>query len=154
MDALITARTLHVVGVVVWIGGVGMVMAVLLPISRRIEPDEEGIRLFNVIETQFALIARAMVLTVGFSGFYMVWKLDAWSRFANQSFWWMHAMVALWTVFAVVLFIAEPFLLRRSFEKPAREFPRRTLRLVPRLHWVLFLASLITIAGAVAGSHG
>jgi uncharacterized membrane protein len=154
VDDLITARILHVLGVVVWIGGVGMVTTVVLPISRRLEPGDKGMRLFSAVERRFAWIARAMVLVVGLTGFYMVWRFDAWSRFAFQSFWWMHAMVALWAIFAVVLFVAEPFFLHRYFETRARESPDSTLRRVQRLHWVLLLASLITIAGAVAGSHG
>lgn len=36
----------------------------------------------------------------------------------------------------------------------ARRAPESTFRLVTRFHWALLTLSLITVAGAVAGSHG
>jgi hypothetical protein len=66
----------------------------------------------------------------------------------------MHAMVAIWAVFSLVLFILEPLFLHRWFAQRAKRDPAGTLALVTRFHRVLLLASLITIAGAVAGSHG
>jgi hypothetical protein len=35
-----------------------------------------------------------------------------------------------------------------------RRNPERTVTLIQRLHWFLLSISLLTIAGAVAGSHG
>jgi hypothetical protein len=63
-------------------------------------------------------------------------------------------MVAIWLVFTIVLFVLEPLFLHRWFSARARHDPAGTLRLVGRLHWVLLIASLLTVAGAVAGSHG
>ena len=36
----------------------------------------------------------------------------------------------------------------------AGEAPERTFRRIERLHWVLLTVSLLTVLGAVAGSHG
>ena len=63
-------------------------------------------------------------------------------------------MVAIWLVFTIVLFVLEPLFLHRWFSARAQRDPAGTLRLVARLHWALLIASLITLAGAVAGSHG
>ena len=41
MVELIVARILHVIGVVLWIGGVAMVTTVLLPATRRLKAPEE-----------------------------------------------------------------------------------------------------------------
>jgi uncharacterized membrane protein len=154
MDGLVIARVLHVMGVVIWIGGVGMVTIVILPAMATFHPPEERMRIFEALERRFALIASGMTLIVGLSGFYMLWKLDLWDRFSHVSFWWMHAMVAVWVVFTFVLFIAEPLLLHRRFVKRAGENPEGTFRSMRRFHWILLLVSLITIAGAVAGAHG
>ncbi|MDE2185054.1 MAG: hypothetical protein KGJ78_18730 [Alphaproteobacteria bacterium] len=154
MDDLVVARVLHVLGVVIWIGGVGIVTAVILPAAATFRSPEEHLRFFEAVERRFAWIARGMTLIVGLSGFYMLWKFDLWDRFARLSFWWMHAMVAVWAVFTFVLFVAEPLFLHRLFVEHARENPEGTFRLVQRFHWILLLASLITIAGAVAGAHG
>jgi hypothetical protein len=66
----------------------------------------------------------------------------------------MHAMVAVWVLFTVMLFVAEPLFLHRRFLAAAKERPDATFRLIVRMHWVLLALSLITVAGAVAGSHG
>jgi len=48
------AHALHVLGVVLWIGGVGFVTTVLLPSARRIKNARESIVLFDAIERRFA----------------------------------------------------------------------------------------------------
>jgi hypothetical protein len=66
----------------------------------------------------------------------------------------MHAMVAIWAVFALVLFVAEPLFLHRLFTRQIREKPRIAYAVIQRAHWLLLLLSLIVTAGAVAGVHG
>ena len=66
----------------------------------------------------------------------------------------MHAMVGVWLLFSLILFIAEPVLLRRWFLARAKAAPDSTFRLIQWLHWALLSLSILTILGAVAGSHG
>jgi hypothetical protein len=66
----------------------------------------------------------------------------------------MHAMVAVWLLFTLMLFVAEPLFLHRWFLEAATRHPERTFRRIERLHWVLLTISLLTVLGAVAGSHG
>ena len=68
--------------------------------------------------------------------------------------WWMHAMVAVWAVFTIILFVAEPLFLHRWFHERAGRDPEGTFALVQRLHWVLLAASMVTVGAAVLGSHG
>jgi hypothetical protein len=84
----------------------------------------------------------------------MIDRADLWDRFRVAEFWWMHAMVALWLVFAVLLFVAEPLFPRHRFEHWAMVQPDAAFGRVERLHWLLLVLSLVTIFGAVAGSHG
>lgn len=69
-------------------------------------------------------------------------------------YWWMHAMVLVWALFTLLLFVLEPLFLHRRFIESARHDPHATFSLVMRMHWVLLGLSLLTVAGAVAGSHG
>jgi len=154
MDDVVVVRALHVVGVVLWIGGVGFVTTVLLPAIRRMKSRQERVAFFERIEGRFAWQARATTLLVGASGFYITTTWDLWSRFQSISYWWMHAMVVVWTVFTVMLFIAEPLFLHRWFLRSAKEKPESTFCLIERLHWVLLAISLITVLAAVTGSHG
>lgn len=141
-------------GVVLWIGGVGFVTTVLLPSVRKIAAEGERVAMFEAVEGRFAWQARFTTLLVGITGFYMVYALDLWDAFADASFWWLHAMVLVWLVFSLMLFVAEPLFLHRWFRQRSEANPVGTFRLIHRLHWVLLTISLITVLGAVIGAHG
>ena len=123
MDDLAIARALHVLGVVVWIGGVAMVTAVILPATQRRELGADPVAAFSAIERRFGHWARGAVLLV-------------------------------WLVFTYILFVAEPFYLHRRFDAWAAQHPEAALAWLARGHWILLTASLLTVLGAVAGSHG
>jgi uncharacterized membrane protein len=154
MDDVTIARVLHVVGVVLWIGGVAFVTTVLLPAVRRMKEPQERVAFFEAVEGKFAWQARGTTLLVGASGFYIIGVWDLWSRFESAAYWWMHAMVLVWVLFTVMLFLAEPLFLHRWFLVKARQEPERIFRLIQWLHWVLLTISVLTVIGAVAGSHG
>ncbi len=148
------ARIIHILGVVFWIGGVAMVTTVILPAVKRMKSREERLETFEKIEGRFALQAKVFTLLTGLSGFYMLYQLDAWNRLLYASFWWIHAMILVWLLFSIILFVLEPLVLHRLFRKKALEKPELTFKWVHRAHWILLLLSLITLIGAVAGSHG
>ncbi|KAB2964040.1 hypothetical protein [Zoogloea sp.] len=149
------ARALHVFAVLIWIGGVAFVTLVLLPACRALSEPAGQLELFERLEHRFAAIARWTVLLAGASGLWLTWRLDAWSRFAEPaSWWWMHGMVIVWSLFAVMLFILEPFVLQKLFQAQARKDPLGTMARIQRVHVVLLTASLVVVLGAVAGSHG
>ena len=154
MEGAIVARVLHVLGVVWWIGGVAMVTTALLPATKRMKTPAERVMFFETVERGFALQARIATLVTGASGLYLVYRFDLWQRFAHIEFWWMHAMVLVWALFTLLLFVLEPLFLHRWFSERVRRDPASTFTLVARLPWVLLAMSLITVAGAVAGSHG
>jgi uncharacterized membrane protein len=154
MDDVSIALALHVLAVVLWIGGVAMVTTVLLPAVRQFKSAEERIAFFEKIERRFAWQARGTTLLAGGSGFYMVHRLNLWSRFLAAEYWWLGAMVAVWLLFTLMLFIIEPLFLHRRFGPSARRAPETTFARVQGFHWVLLMLSLATIFGAVSGSHG
>jgi uncharacterized membrane protein len=154
MDDSTIARAIHVLAVVFWIGGVGFVTTIVLPAVRRLGEPAERLAVFDALERRFAWQARATTLLAGLSGLYMLVRLDLWYRFLLPGFWWMHAMVAVWLVFTAVLFVAEPLVLHRWLLTRAKARPEATFALVERLHWLFLGLGVITILGAVAGSHG
>jgi hypothetical protein len=90
----------------------------------------------------------------GLTGLDMLIRLDLWSRFLSPAYWWMHAVVIVWLVFTMMLFVAEPLVLHRWLHVRAKADPEATFRLVEQLHLFLLAISLMTILGAMAGSHG
>lgn len=149
IDWGIVARAIHVLAIVVWIGGVWMVTTVLLPAIRQ-HPPEQWVGDFEAIEHRFAPQARIAIVLVLLSGLYMLYAYDLWDRFAQPEYWWMHLMVAVWVLFALVLFIVEPIVLRRI----AHRRPLATLSLMLWLHRAMLALALAAVFAAVGGSHG
>jgi uncharacterized membrane protein len=147
------ARALHVIAVVLWIGGVAMVTTVLLPAVRRLD-RADAMAMFERLEHRFAAQSRWTTLLAGATGFYLAYGMNLWARFAELRYWWMHAMVLVWALFTLMLFVLEPLILHRWFARRAERNPAGTLRLIAVLHASLLALSIATIAGAVAGSHG
>ena len=154
MEYLTLARVVHIIAVILWIGGVSMVTTVLIPAIKKMKSKEEQIKTFETIEGKFAIQAKVTTFLTGLSGFYMLYELNAWNRYFNYRFWWIHAMTLVWVIFTLILFVLEPFILHKVFKKYANKNPEKTFGIMHRLHWVLLIISLITTAGAVAGSHG
>lgn len=152
VDDFTLARVLHVIAIVGWIGGVWFVTFVVMPAIQRAEPPASRLHAFHRIEAGFAPQARLWTLLAGASGLWMTWRGDMWSRFADPHFWWMHAMLGLWLIFALMLFLIEPlFLHRRMKQSPLPDLDFRRMVIT---HRVLSVAALVTILGAMAGAHG
>lgn len=152
MDDFILARVIHVASVLFWIGGVAFVTLVVMPSIRALHPPAERLAAFHRIEGRFAPQARIWVLLAGASGLWMSWRGEMWERFADLHFWWMHAMVIIWLIFAMMLFVLEPLALHRRMANspdPAQDFAR-----MERVHRILLATSAIALIGAVGGSHG
>ena len=154
MDGLALARALHVVAVVVWIGGLSIVTTALLPAIRRGELGSNWLAAFQAIERRFVWQARIEILLVGGTGFYMIEKADLWDQFSSLAYWWMHLMVGLWAIFAIGLFVVEPLILDRRLHALTIRRPTATFAALAGVHWFLLTLSLVTVFGAVAGSHG
>lgn len=154
MDDITIARAIHVLAVVHWIGGVAMVTAVILPAIRRASVGEDQLAAFRAIEGRFSRQARVSVTLAGLAGFYMTHRLDAWGRFLDPGYWWMHAMVVIWAIFTIALFVVEPLILHKAAARQVARNPVAALSIAQRLHWLLLTLSAITIAAAVIGVHG
>jgi uncharacterized membrane protein len=154
LAALALARALHVLAVVVWIGGVALITMVALPAIRRGDLGADWPAAFQALERRFSLYAKIAVLVAGASGLYMVWRLNLWGRFHDPFYWWMHAMTVVWLLFAFILFIAEPLVAHRRFDAWAKANPTHAFAWLQRGHWLLLSLAVIAILGAVAGSHG
>jgi hypothetical protein len=84
----------------------------------------------------------------------MVHVMGLWDRFSQARYWWMDAMVLVWAIFTLMLFVLEPFVLHRLLRERAKRDPEGTFRRIQRLHAFLLSISLLTAFGAVAGVHG
>ncbi|MGQ3671522.1 hypothetical protein ACT6QG_03885 [Xanthobacter sp. TB0136] len=152
MDDVTLARALHVLSIVHWIGGVSFVTLIILPLARR-RAGLAGPEFFEAVEHRFAAQVRFSIPLAGLTGFWMTWRLDLWARFHDPAFWWMSAMLILWVMFMMAVFVVEP-LLKHRLEAAARAAPEASLRRAAHLHLILLTLAAITILGATAGAHG
>ena len=153
MDITI-ARIIHVLSVVLWIGGVGFVTTVLFPAVRRAHAPQDRLAAFLRFEEGFSWQARISVALAGLSGLYMAARLDAWSRFATPGGWWLDAMAALWAVFALMLYVIEPLALHRLEQTVADDASGARFDRMEWCHRIMLALSLITVLAAVGGAHG
>ncbi|MCK9637503.1 MAG: hypothetical protein M0R41_14605 [Methylobacter tundripaludum] len=150
----IFARSFHVIGVVLWIGGMAFVTTVLIPALKKRTDSTNKLELFEQIEGEFAVQAKLATVITGISGFYMLDVMNAWERYQQLEYWWMHLMTLIWFLFTLVLFVLEPLFLHRWFHQQAEKNSIKAFALVHQIHKVLLALSLLTVFGAVAGAHG
>ncbi len=144
------ARILHVIGVVIWIGGVAFVTTVLIPAIRKTQTPENRLHLFEILEGKFSFQAKFTTLLTGATGFYMLHVMDAWST----ADWWIYLMIFVWAIFTVVLFVLEPLFLDKWFHKQATENSEKSFLVLQIMHIVLLIVSLLAIFGGIGGVHG
>jgi uncharacterized membrane protein len=154
IDDLALARAIHVLGIVHWIGGVAAVTTIVLPAAQLQADANAAIMAFEAFERRFARQARISVLLTGISGIYMLWRLAGWERFQLISFWWLHLMVAVWIVFALMLFVLEPLGIDRLFHAYALRDKEHAFSLATKLHWAALAVATLAIGAGTLGAHG
>ena len=154
IDDFTLARAIHVLALVHWIGGVAVVTTIVLPSARRLSTAKAAVATFEAFERRFASQARISILLVGISGAYMLMKLDAWDRFKNLSFWWLHVMVAVWMVFALMIYVLEPLVIHRLFHEFALRNKDRAFAVAISLHAVALIVAAFAIGAGIFGAHG
>jgi uncharacterized membrane protein len=154
IDDISVARAIHVLALVHWIGGVAVVTTIVLPSARRLPEARDAVAAFETFERPFAFQARISILLAGLSGGYMLTRLDAWSRFEYVSFWWIHLMVVVWIVFALMVYVLEPLVIHRRFRDLAIRDKDSAFALATRLHAIALGIAVIAIGAGVLGAHG
>lgn len=148
---LALARLVHVLAVVLWIGGVGFVTTVVMPAIKQHSPPPTRLPAFARFERRFVKQARLLVLLAGASGFWMAYRIGYFSQGAGLA-WWLIAMIGLWALFATMLFVVEPLAARRK--SGARSDSGKTFETLTRAHRLLLAVSLFVVAAGVVGVHG
>jgi uncharacterized membrane protein len=148
------ARAVHVLSVVHWIGGLAIVTTIVLPAVKQMEKPQDALASFDIFERRFAKQVRWSVALAGISGAYMFGSSYEWRRLFESSHWWLQLMIAVWLLFALMLFLLEPLLLHDMFRRFALDNPKRAYQVALRLHAVALLASVVAIGAGVMGAHG
>src|SRR5262249_4619144 len=151
IDDLALARAIHVLALVHWIGGVAVVTTIVLPRARALLNAKQAVAAFEAFERRFASQVRVSILLVGLSGAYMLMKNGGWDRLQYASFWWLHLMIAVWVLFALVVYVFEPLVLHRLFREFALRNKDRAFALATGLHALALALAALALGPGLGG---
>ena len=142
----VTALTIHVLSVVIWIGGVAFVTLVTFPMILRMEKSLEMVMVFQGVEHRFGKIAKVMVILAGLSGLYLIFE-----KGLSLGVW---IMIVLWVVYASLLFGLEKMIFKKLFSRPDKQADMKTVfNALQIFHWVVLGLSLFAIAAGIYAAH-
>lgn len=142
----IIALIIHILSIVVWIGGVSFVTLVTFPMILRMEKSLEQVMMFQGIEHRFANIAKTMVILAGLSGFYLIYE-----KGTSLGVW---IMIFVWAFYAALLFGLEKFIFKKLFSRPDEQADmKKVFTLLQGFHWIVLGLSFLAIAAGIWVGH-
>jgi len=149
---------IHLVTVILWIGGLAFITMFVLPMIIRMQNPLEKVLFFQGIEHRFAPRAKIYNAIVGITGFVMLY-LTGWYRllFTHKGIPLLF-MLIIWIFWFIMLFGLEPVIIRRMLDRMAKSGEAMEIETIfarmNRMHWLLLMISLAaSIAGIIFG-HG
>ncbi|MBE7415401.1 MAG: hypothetical protein HS130_09325 [Deltaproteobacteria bacterium] len=154
----LTMHMVHVLTVILWIGGLAFVTGIVLPMAIKTPDPLQKVLTFQRIEHRFAPLAKAYNIIVGITGFVMVWQTGWYELYFRPGGWALTFMTAVWVFWFVMLVGLEPTVIRKMLDRMAREGATMDIdgifRKVKTLHWVMVAISLAASAAGVLVAHG
>ncbi len=144
---------IHVIGVVIWIGGVAFVTTTVFPMIMRMEGSLEKVLFFQGVEHRFAKIAKAMVVLVGITGFWLLRLTGEWDILFSLAGIGPTVMLVVWTFYVLVL-LFEARLFRVIFGGGGQQDTGKVFFHLTVFHWVILVMSLFAVLVGVWAGHG
>lgn len=143
----------HVIGVVLWIGGVAFVTMVVFPMIMRLENSLEKVLFFQGVEHRFAKIAKISVMVVGVTGILLLQITGKWNIMFKASGIGPTLMTVVW-VFYVLVLMFEGRLFKAIFKGEAQQDTAKVFYRLSVFHWLILGISLLAIGVGVWTGHG
>jgi uncharacterized membrane protein len=144
---------IHVICVIIWIGGVTFVTTVVFPMMYRTEGSLEKALLFQGVEHRFAARVKWILGIVGVTGFWLLSAKYGFSVLAQPRGLGIVIMIFAWALYTTVL-ISERKIFGRIFADPEKTDMNKALRMINAMHWFLLTVSYSAVAGGVWFGHG
>jgi uncharacterized membrane protein len=142
----IIALSIHIISVVIWIGGVAFVTLVTFPMILRMDKSLEMVMMFQGTEHRFGKIAKAMVILAGISGFYLIYV-----KGTSFGVW---VMLTVWAFYAALLFGLEKLIFKKLFGRPTDDMDtKKVFNILQTFHWVVLGLSLVAVVAGVYAGH-
>ncbi len=144
---------IHVLAVVIWIGGVAFVTMIMFPMLLRMESSLEKVILFQGMEHRFAKIAKISVAVAGATGAWLLQITGEWQALFTLAGIGPTLMVVVWTFYLMVL-LFEGRLFKAIFSGQAQHDTSKVFFRLSVFHWVVLGLSLLAIGVGVWAGHG
>jgi uncharacterized membrane protein len=144
---------IHVICVIIWIGGVAFVTTVIFPMMYRTEGSLEKALLFQGVEHRFSGMVKWLIALVGATGFWMLSVKYGFAVLGQARGLGIVIMIFAWGIYTTVL-ISERKIFGRIFADPEKIDMNKALRMINVMHWVLLVISFSAVAGGVWFGHG
>ncbi len=143
---------IHVICVIVWIGGVSFVTTVIFPMMYRTEGSLEKALLFQGVEHRFAGMVKWLIAAVGVTGFWLLSAKYSFSIIFEPHGFGILIMLFAWTLYTVIL-LSERKIFGRIFADPEKIDMNKALKMINAMHWCLLIISFSAVAGGVWFGH-
>ena len=143
----VLALIVHIIAIIIWIGGVSFVTMITFPMIQRINSSLDQVLMFQGIEHRFAKIAKVMIVLIGLSGLILIYE-----RRLSIGVW---VMIAVWAFYALLIFGLEKIIFNKLFAKPSgEEFDmKKVFFTMQTFHWVVLTLSFFAVAAGILTAH-
>jgi uncharacterized membrane protein len=143
---------IHVIGVIVWIGGVTFVTTVIFPMMYKTEGSLEKALLFQRVEHRFSGMVKWLLAIVGLTGFVLLSAKYGFALLSAREGLGVLIMLGAWSFYALIL-LFERKIFAKIFAGPEKIDMNRVLKLINGMHWVILSLSFLAVAAGVWFGH-
>ncbi len=143
---------IHVIGVIIWIGGVTFVTTVIFPMMYKTEGSLEKALLFQRVEHRFSAMVKWLLTIVGLTGFILLSAKYSFALLSTREGFGVLIMLSAWSFYAVIL-LFERKIFAKIFSAPEKINMNRALKLINGMHWVILSLSFLAVAAGVWFGH-
>ena len=151
-------HVIHVITVILWIGGLAFVTMIVLPMAISTPDALQKVLTFQRVEHRFARIARAYNLITGISGFIMLFLMGWHNLLFTRAGIPLTVMTLVWVFWFVMLFGLEPIIIRKMLDNMAKGGTKMDIdgvfRKLNKMHYFMVAISMAAVIAGVLTAHG
>lgn len=144
---------IHVLSILLWIGGVAFVTIIIFPLIQKMESSFEQVLMFQRIEHRFARHVRYYLAVSGITGLWMLYLSGSYRFLFSMRGLGVTIMIFAWVFYLLVLTF-EKRIFNKIFGKPSEFDSTRVFRALGLFHWVILGISFAAVLAGVWQGHG
>lgn len=144
---------IHVVTIVLWIGGVAFVTIIIFPMLVTMEDSLEKVLLFQRVESKFALQARIYAWIAGITGGILLYLTRGYRGLFSIKGIGVTAMLVVWLIYTFILTF-EKRIFGILFSQQEKIDTAKIFRRLSVFHWFVLGLSLAAVFIGVLSGHG